>query len=307
MTSMDDYCPLSNSSNTASTSSSHLLRVADLERAVAARKTLAAHNASLEKRQEAALILEKIHQEKFLKRIEPELSPSTMTRAEADSRYAEVYGYMPGQTAAGRSANDDIDPEQLTTVIENDGCITVLYSSQANLGYMRISSFSPDDYYVFASDVVSGLKQLKKTYGAKKLVIDLRSNGGGYVMLGMQLHRLLFPSEYPTYGVYKQRKSLVNNEFAKVTDDGNTYVNPKTREVFNGTDWYTPNVTETYIDSNDSARVTANYTQLFEMQMDPDVFEPYLEDWSDYPGYSGKAMFTPLASLPSHSYFNTSR
>jgi hypothetical protein len=65
-----------------------------------------------------------------------------------------------------------------------------------DVGILKVSTFGPPVTQVFRSRVEQAMYQFAQTDKGhnKKLILDLRSNGGGDICLGYALHRYLFPT-----------------------------------------------------------------------------------------------------------------
>jgi hypothetical protein len=65
-----------------------------------------------------------------------------------------------------------------------------------DIGILKVSTFGPSDMQVFRSRVEEAMHTFSTNgnVATKKLVLDLRSNGGGDICLGYALNRFLFPT-----------------------------------------------------------------------------------------------------------------
>ncbi len=70
----------------------------------------------------------------------------------------------------------------ITRDVINTNSIDVAYMVTSNIGYIKISKFSATTYDEFLSDLLK-----LKSKGLKKLIIDIRENGGGYLNIATQL------------------------------------------------------------------------------------------------------------------------
>jgi len=70
----------------------------------------------------------------------------------------------------------------ITRDVINTNSIDVAYMVTSNIGYIKISKFSATTYDEFLSDLLK-----LKSKGLKKLIIDIRGNGGGYLNIATQL------------------------------------------------------------------------------------------------------------------------
>jgi hypothetical protein len=67
-----------------------------------------------------------------------------------------------------------------------------------DVGILKVSTFGPPDMQTFRSRVEEAMHTFSLTDKdhSKKLIVDLRSNGGGDICLGYGLHRYLFPQTH---------------------------------------------------------------------------------------------------------------
>ena len=236
--------------------------------------------------------------QEWMEQVETPLADPHLSTAAAEKMYKEANIHSPrsSEKSSNRGNEEESDESTLIEIEEVSGEVVSYYDSENNVGYIRIYTFSPSTISLWASAVFHSLQAIKEKYGATRLVIDVRGNGGGYVHLGMQLHHLLFPSEYPIYGVYQLRESDLNAELVKIPDDDseNTFYDPITDVQYNGTDYYYNQYSALFADAETDERFTANYTRPFRMVMDPpDVFASLVQEWPEYPGFSGASLFDP--------------
>eukprot|EP00770_Monocercomonoides_exilis_P015829 MONOS_15780.1-p1 / transcript=MONOS_15780.1 / gene=MONOS_15780 / organism=Monocercomonoides_exilis_PA203 / gene_product=unspecified product / transcript_product=unspecified product / location=Mono_scaffold01353:8045-10359(+) / protein_length=751 / sequence_SO=supercontig / SO=protein_coding / is_pseudo=false len=92
--------------------------------------------------------------------------------------------------------------------------------------YLKIHSFHPKDDAEKEEFVKSLMDNLTETQEAAtkadKLVLDLRSNGGGDEMLGRYTLHLLFPEVFPLYPKLDMLHSEVNREYSRLIVDAQT-------------------------------------------------------------------------------------
>ncbi|KAA6377733.1 MAG: hypothetical protein EZS28_026741, partial [Streblomastix strix] len=104
----------------------------------------------------------------------------------------------------------------------SDGSLAAFHLPEYELGVIYITSFAPDDISDFQSNFFDIVKQLSDTTGSfysKKLLIDLRYNGGGYGRLAYILTRFLFPHvDSPIWEPMDLPKSNIGKIFTKITD-----------------------------------------------------------------------------------------
>jgi len=109
-----------------------------------------------------------------------------------------------------------------------------LLNAQSDLAVISVPSFWPE-----ALDVVSFENIVRETLataaslGKKKLIIDLRSNGGGLISLGYDMFKQLFPSSTPT-----------------------SYMNVRAHSVY---DWWGQVTSQHYSNTNVSNATTATH------------------------------------------------
>ncbi|KAA6397310.1 MAG: hypothetical protein EZS28_007166, partial [Streblomastix strix] len=104
----------------------------------------------------------------------------------------------------------------------SDGSLAAFHLPEYELGVIYITSFAPEDISDFQSNFFDIVKQLSDTTGSfysKKLLIDLRYNGGGYGRLAYILTRFLFPHvDSPIWEPMDLPKSNIGKIFTKITD-----------------------------------------------------------------------------------------
>ncbi|KAA6386203.1 MAG: hypothetical protein EZS28_018269 [Streblomastix strix] len=103
----------------------------------------------------------------------------------------------------------------------NDG--TAQYFLQnSQTGIIQIQTFSPSSTQQFQQEIyqaISNFKNENSTQFAKRIIIDVRSNPGGYIYLGAQTLRFLFPQAgHPIYPVVDQIRTPLNKEYAVLED-----------------------------------------------------------------------------------------
>ncbi|KAL2061304.1 hypothetical protein VTL71DRAFT_7577 [Oculimacula yallundae] len=81
------------------------------------------------------------------------------------------------------------------------GFISGYFLNETSLAVLSITSFlMPGELAESAQDTVQQFLREAKQAGMKKLVIDLQGNGGGTVLLGIDLFKQLFPTDEPYIG-----------------------------------------------------------------------------------------------------------
>ncbi|KAA6358732.1 MAG: hypothetical protein EZS28_045741, partial [Streblomastix strix] len=108
---------------------------------------------------------------------------------------------------------------------------------------IKIQSFNPSNSSQFPQDLYSAINSFKDESSssyAKRIIIDVSSNSGGYIYLGAQTLRFLFPQAgHPIYPVVDQIRTPMNKEFAALDlyiqnnfkDQSELYVNPEDMSV----------------------------------------------------------------------------
>ncbi|KAA6402704.1 MAG: hypothetical protein EZS28_001775 [Streblomastix strix] len=108
-----------------------------------------------------------------------------------------------------------------------------------NVGIIKIPSFYPQNRQSFVSRIGLALNlytNKNNQFFADRLIIDVRSNPGGYVGLGAQTLRFMFPfSGHPIYPLADQLRSQLNSEISKIDtylmqnkkDDAELLMNPE--------------------------------------------------------------------------------
>eukprot|EP00770_Monocercomonoides_exilis_P005504 MONOS_5476.1-p1 / transcript=MONOS_5476.1 / gene=MONOS_5476 / organism=Monocercomonoides_exilis_PA203 / gene_product=unspecified product / transcript_product=unspecified product / location=Mono_scaffold00160:2386-4689(+) / protein_length=767 / sequence_SO=supercontig / SO=protein_coding / is_pseudo=false len=266
ITKLDDYCPIHNAPKVMET----------LEEKEGSFKNLTGRE----------LLLEREMQEtrKWLEEILP---PNEVHRAPIKQR----------NTSSAKGAN----LEYPMSLVINSANVVAYAHRDLGIGYMWIRTFSPSDLKEFGNQVGLALRRLKEEHQVKKLVVDVRGNGGGYVMLGMQTNQFMFPSAFPVYGRYDMLHSDINTELAKLRDyepeDDKTYFNdPDTHKPLKGDEWYSTTVEKKFKPIEEGGETfTRQYTRQFEMAFyTPAVFEETIKKWEKYPGRNnGTALFAP--------------
>ncbi|KAH7824196.1 uncharacterized protein MONOS_16490 [Monocercomonoides exilis] len=103
--------------------------------------------------------------------------------------------------------------EPKLTILKKDKNVLAAVVDAYKLGYLSIGTFAPSSDEEIASFmeviITSVVETRAKGY---KLIIDLRGNGGGYIILSDWLFMLLFPEEYPIFPT----RSVVASELSKI-------------------------------------------------------------------------------------------
>ena len=100
------------------------------------------------------------------------------------------------------------DSSEFSVLQQSSGFFT-LYSYDDEL-ILAIESFSPESIADSLEDLLTLVTYLKDNKPvSKKLFVTVVGNGGGWVSLGHLLAFAMFPNEYPIYGRYNLRKSVV--------------------------------------------------------------------------------------------------
>ena len=290
MDGLDSLCPLWKDVNATQTSTVSSLSTVHAE----ATRLMKTHKLSEKTafRVAALSALEQRESTRFVESIATPFAAPSMRTDEASERWAELNRHA--QTEKETKV-DAVDPQQLL-LVEDTPTLVAYAHPQSSVGYLRISSFAPANLSAFGESVGHALHVFRTQHRLKHLVIDVRSNGGGTVLLGMQLNRFLFPSLFPVYGRYEMRHTDMNNELAKIRDDDGEviYRMPENNTRYNGTTWYTLTRTKSFTDAQTNTSFSADYTRMFEMEMsDPSVFQHSVDTWLHYPGTAGTALYAP--------------
>ncbi|TFL05000.1 hypothetical protein BDV98DRAFT_281055 [Pterulicium gracile] len=164
---------------------------------------------------------------------EPQLSPAVpfMKRARGD---------VIDQAAA---IGIDLPTQFIPKLPPTPGSANVIKSyllSDGVTGVMFVGSFGPDDFDSFMVDTVAAVTDLKSK-GATRLLIDVTSNGGGYVCLGHYLHRYLGGATV-TYSGFESTargnvlaQKIVAADIALGLDDSFSFYSPGNWAFLNGT------------------------------------------------------------------------
>ena len=108
---------------------------------------------------------------------------------------------------------------------------------------LNIPSFSPDDVSGFVDTFLEGIDRCNEL-GITHLIVNLMSNGGGWVTLGYRVLRVLAPWIYPLYGTYDIRHSPLADILldSALSESVQTHLHPDSGIPFGGTKWYTESV-----------------------------------------------------------------
>ncbi|KAJ5072755.1 peptidase s41 family protein [Anaeramoeba ignava] len=134
------------------------------------------------------------------------------------------------------------------------GLSTLILNNQVQAGILHIISFAPQNENAFKANIEKSIEYLESNE-IGNLIIDLRSNSGGYIPLGYETFHFLFnDSKPPLYGNYDFIHSYLNDEmFEKcsknqdcVNSQDNTY-SPKSwwnpqEQQYQDISWYSPGV-----------------------------------------------------------------
>ena len=103
-------------------------------------------------------------------------------------------------------------------VIAHDSSISCYFpSEQQDLTVLAVPTFGPENDVEF-SDIVRECLATANKLGKKKLVIDLRGNGGGKIFLGYDMFKQLFPSVVP-WGTSNARAFPLVHDLGEITTD----------------------------------------------------------------------------------------
>ncbi|KAK2949130.1 hypothetical protein BLNAU_15971 [Blattamonas nauphoetae] len=163
---------------------------------------------------------------------------------------------------------DDDDYELVT----NEQKILAYFVQSKKLAFIKFENFAPEDYgvwcEVFSKTLLTFLEK-----NATDLVLDVRSNGGGIVALGMLAIRVLCPNIFPQNPHADVPVTKYNHYLLDYPDGSFTKVNPKTgKEMVNMT-WYDGRGEDQQYISVSGQKYTAQYVKPFEMDFsDPEAF-----------------------------------
>ncbi|KAK0122059.1 hypothetical protein ONS95_010323 [Cadophora gregata] len=91
------------------------------------------------------------------------------------------------------------------------GFVSGYFLNETSIAVLSITSFLMQaEFAETAQDAVAEFLEKSKDAGMKKLVIDLQGNGGGLVLLGIDLFKQLFPSDEPFIGSRLRAHSALN-------------------------------------------------------------------------------------------------
>ena len=108
---------------------------------------------------------------------------------------------------------------------------------------LNIPSFSPDDVPGFVDTFLEGIDRCNEL-GITHLIVNLMSNGGGWVTLGYRVLRVLAPWVYPVYGTYDIRHSPLAEVLldSALSESVQTHLQPESGAPFGSSKWYTESV-----------------------------------------------------------------
>lgn len=147
-------------------------------------------------------------------RVSPDFSIPTQTTpdntnssAPANSTSPASFTAVSTQTTATPCSTVFPTPLVLTSDLSLAG---YLPADLPDTAVLQIPSFDPEDPVDFQSSV-RGLLATAQSQGRKKLIVDLRSNGGGRVALGYDTFSVIFPSILPYGGSNIRSTPLFRN------------------------------------------------------------------------------------------------
>lgn len=137
----------------------------------------------------------------------PDTTTSSTTSETASSTYISFTSVSTQTTAT-----------PLTTIFPSPLVLTPDYSLAGYLpdelsdtAILQIPTFDPKQYMLDFQNSVRGLLATAQTQGRKKLIVDLRGNGGGSVFLGWDTFLQIFPSIQPFGGANLRSTALLRN------------------------------------------------------------------------------------------------
>ncbi|KAA6359972.1 MAG: hypothetical protein EZS28_044501, partial [Streblomastix strix] len=108
-----------------------------------------------------------------------------------------------------------------SNAVSNDG-IDAYYFRDIQTSIIQILTFQPSSAQQFQTDIqyyINLFKNESDNYFSKRIIFDVRNNPGGYVYLGAQTLRFLFPQAgHPIYPVVDQIRTPMNKEFATLDE-----------------------------------------------------------------------------------------
>ncbi|KHN96542.1 pyridine nucleotide-disulfide oxidoreductase family protein [Metarhizium album ARSEF 1941] len=135
----------------------------------------------------------------------------------------------PNMASVSAIANATVPGYPKPVIASSDGVVSGYYLSGAGLddvAVLYLMSFEPKSPAEFQA-VVSDFLREAKAAGKTKLIVDLQNNGGGYILLGYDFFRQLFPSVVQDGNSrWKQSKSFA--ALARYISDAVQGVNPAT-------------------------------------------------------------------------------
>ncbi|KAJ6787091.1 hypothetical protein PWT90_10495 [Aphanocladium album] len=165
-------------------------------------------------------------------------------------------------------------------IMSSDGQVSGYYlkgEGYESTAVLALLSFEPKNPDEFQAKVATFLSMAKKA-GKTKLVIDLQANGGGYIDLGYDLFRQLFPSiEQNGYSRWKESSSFLGIAHTYSEEMNTAFASNGTMTDPTKNDYETPfpyqvdlNITngsfETFEDKYAPSRYKeTNYTQIIRM------------------------------------------
>ncbi|KAF2163719.1 hypothetical protein M409DRAFT_57214 [Zasmidium cellare ATCC 36951] len=125
---------------------------------------------------------------------------------------------VPFKAVPTQTANPGPDGYPVPVIINDDGSVAGYHPRyNKELAVLSIPTFQPADDTQF-ENVVRQFLAMSQAAGKKKLVIDLRGNGGGDVDLAYDLFSQLFPKSIP-YGATNFRATPLGNDVGIIVSD----------------------------------------------------------------------------------------
>ncbi|THV02344.1 hypothetical protein K435DRAFT_920625 [Dendrothele bispora CBS 962.96] len=138
---------------------------------------------------------------------------------------------------------EEMQPSNLTEALNSSYSVAQFYLMEDNkTGVLALGSFSAPNFTMFQNSLLDGLVELREK-GARRLIVDVTNNGGGYICIAHWLHRIIIgpkKSTEPQAGLDTSLRAspLAQLIVSKIIDieeqDG---ADPKNLLLYNPTQW----------------------------------------------------------------------